>query len=81
MAELKLNALKIGFASGIVYAGFMALIIIIGNLGIFNNYSRLIMDTFNISSTLLGIVLGSIYGFLIGFLFFYIIALIYNRLL
>ena len=79
-----LNAVNLGFAGGILGGAIVLLTTICGIL--FNKYPEflsLIADIYGIlryDVTWFGAILGGIYGFIDCFIFFWLLALLYNRL-
>lgn len=76
----KLNALVLGYASGIVFALVMLLIGILGNLGLYmDGFEAMQQWHIFFDLTILGIILGMIEAAVISFIIAYVLALIYNK--
>jgi len=81
--EVRLNALKLGLAMGILCAVSMILfslwVIFVGTGAEW--ISMIAQFYFGYSTTVSGILLGAVYGFIDGFVGGFVLAWIYNKLL
>ena len=80
---MKLDAVKFGIAFGIIYAlTFFLLALAAALFGVGGEMIKLIESFYlGVSASFLGAIAGAIWGFAIGFVFFWLGAIIYNRLL
>lgn len=76
----KLNALALGYASGIVFALTMLLIGILGNLGLYmDGFEAMQQWHVFFDLSILGIILGMIEAAVISFVIAWLIVLVYNK--
>jgi hypothetical protein len=81
---MKIDALKFGFAGGIISALCISLSTIVGMFGyyqIHNSMMREMYGMFGYGASWSGVFLGAIYGFIDGFFMVWFFALIYNWLI
>ena len=80
----KINALNLGFAGGILGGAILLLMTLAGLLfKAFPEILSLMADIYGFAGydiTWFGVILGGIYGFIDCFIFFWLLALLYNRL-
>lgn len=80
---MKLDAVKFGFAGGIVSALCVASSTILGILGYYPLHNSMVMEMYGMlgySASWIGILLGALYGFIDGFVLVWLFAWIYNKL-
>jgi len=79
-----LNAVNLGFAGGILGGAIVFLSTLAGVLfNEFPEFLSLIADFYGkigYDVTVFGVILGGIYGFIDCFIFFWLLALLYNRM-
>jgi len=80
----KINAINLGVAAGILGGTVLLLTTMAGILfRAFPEFLSLMQDIYGFAGydiTWFGVVLGGIYGFVDCFIFFWLLALLYNRL-
>jgi len=75
----KLNALSLGYAGAILSSGFMLLLGILGNLGIYEKgVEAMAKWHLFFSLSFFGIIAGMIEAAIISFIFLYAFAVLYN---
>ena len=85
---MKLDAVKLGLAAGIITGICVGLTIIASLVGIFEGYTSLVIEWLDAiygfvgySTSVLGVFLGAIYAAIDTFIFVWLVALLYNKLI